>query len=304
MKELLNCFYPEREITVMSTDQHFVTPAVKSMLRRKNRLMRAGRVGEAGALAKRVRAVTTQKNSALLNKYDTRKRCKETWEQVREVTRGRRRHTEPPHGVTAQTLNTHYAAISTDHQYSDTRRKQTASTDEDYIGMLDTLKPIASGQDAIHAWFLRVVAPLTKLFNESITAGIVPQQWKTAVIAPVLKVSAPVREANYRPISITSIMSCLLEHVIVKDFIYPTLQSPPPDLKFDDQFVFRPTGSTTAALITLLSSVTDKMACNDYVRVFALDFTKAFDTVRHSSLMYKFAKIICRMQCITGSKIF
>jgi len=41
----------------------------------------------------------------------------------------------------------------------------------------------------------------------------------------------------------------------------------------------------------LLNSVTDKMAGNDYVRVFALDFTKAFDTVRHSRLMHKFAKI-------------
>lgn len=101
MNELLDRFYPEREITVMSTDQYFVTPAVKSMLRRKNRLMRTGRVEEAGAMAKRVRAVITQKNSALLNNHDTRKRCKETWEQVREVTRGRRRHNETPHGVTA-----------------------------------------------------------------------------------------------------------------------------------------------------------------------------------------------------------
>ena len=33
------------------------------------------------------------------------------------------------------------------------------------------------------------------------------------------------------------------------------------------------------------------MTSNDYVRVFALDFAKVFDTVRHSSLMCKFAKI-------------
>ena len=85
------------------------------MLRRKNRLMRAGRVEEAGAIAKRVRAAIIQKSTIKLNNYDTRKRYKETWEKVREVTRGHRRYTEAPHGVTAQTLNTHYAAISTDH---------------------------------------------------------------------------------------------------------------------------------------------------------------------------------------------
>ena len=77
------------------------------------------------------------------------------------------------------------------------------------------------------------------------------------------KVSNPVHEGDYRPISITSNMSRLIERLIVKHFIYPALQSPPPDLKFDDQFAFRPTGSTTAALITLLNSITDKMSSND-----------------------------------------
>ena len=85
-------------------------------------------------------------------------------------------------------------------------------------------------------------------------------------------------------------MSRVLERQIVRNYIYPVFQSPPVDLKFDDQFAFRPTGSTTAALTTLLDSVTIKLASNDYVRVFAFDFTKAFDTVNHSSLMYRLAK--------------
>ena len=38
-----------------------VTPAVKAMLRRKNRLMHAGHTQEAGAITKRVRAVITQR---------------------------------------------------------------------------------------------------------------------------------------------------------------------------------------------------------------------------------------------------
>jgi len=54
LNALLDQCFPEREITVTSADPHFITPAIKSMLRRKNRLMRAGRTDEAGALAKRV----------------------------------------------------------------------------------------------------------------------------------------------------------------------------------------------------------------------------------------------------------
>jgi len=43
--ELLNRFYPQRTITVTSRDPEFVTGDIKAKLRRKNKLMRSGRVG-------------------------------------------------------------------------------------------------------------------------------------------------------------------------------------------------------------------------------------------------------------------
>jgi hypothetical protein len=49
---LLDTFYPERVITITSWDPAFVTADIKAKLRRKNRLMRAGRVEEADALAR------------------------------------------------------------------------------------------------------------------------------------------------------------------------------------------------------------------------------------------------------------
>ena len=51
MKNLLDRFYLEQQITVSSTDPRFVTPAIKAILRRKNRLMQACRTKEASALA-------------------------------------------------------------------------------------------------------------------------------------------------------------------------------------------------------------------------------------------------------------
>ena len=41
---LLNHFHPECTITVTSRDPAYVTPSLKAMLRRKNRLMRAGKI--------------------------------------------------------------------------------------------------------------------------------------------------------------------------------------------------------------------------------------------------------------------
>jgi Reverse transcriptase (RNA-dependent DNA polymerase) len=56
-----------------------------------------------------------------------------------------------------------------------------------------------------------------------------------------------------------------------------------------DQFAFRPTGSTTAAVIFLLQKVTDILEKWPYVHVIALDFSKAFDSLSHVSLTKKLA---------------
>ena len=89
-------------------------------------------------------------------------------------------------------------------------------------------------------------------------------------------------ESDYRPISITSVLSRILERIVVKDFLYPAPITPPAPLSFSDQYAFRPTGSTTAALIGILHSNTCLLSSNPFVIVFALDLSKAFDTVRHA----------------------
>ena len=61
--------------------------------------------------------------------------------------------------------------------------------------------------------------------------------------------------------------------------------SPPPTLTFSNQFVFYPTGSPTAAIISILNIVTNMLLANPYVIVIALDFSMAFDMVRHSTLL-------------------
>ena len=79
---------------VTTTDPYFVTPVVKVMLRKKNRLMRAGRVEEATAMTKRVRSIINKCNSMHLRRYDTRRNVRETWMKVREVTQGRSNYRE------------------------------------------------------------------------------------------------------------------------------------------------------------------------------------------------------------------
>ena len=58
-------------------------------------------------------------------------------------------------------------------------------------------------------------------------------------------------------------------------------------LTISDQYAFRPTGSKAIALIALHQKTTTYSTVEPYVVLFSLVFTKAFDTVRHSTLVRK-----------------
>ena len=74
--------------------------------------------------------------------------------------------------------------------------------------------------------------PLAHLFSSSLATSIVPRQWKAASVCPVQKVTAPKEHVDFRPISITPVLSRILE----SDYIYRALLSPPPPLTISDQF--------------------------------------------------------------------
>ena len=64
---------------------------------------------------------------------------------------------------------------------------------------------------------------------------------------PVPKLPKPVSLADFRPISVTPILSRLAEKLIVQKWLLPVINHQ----TMNDQFAFRPTGSTRCALIFL-----------------------------------------------------
>ena len=104
-------------------------------------------------------------------------------------------------------------------------------------------------------------------------------------IRPIPKVPTPRHPAEFRPISVTPVLTRILERAVVQRYLYPALLSPTSNLSYFNQFAFRPTGSPTAAIISILDTVTRLLLVNPYVVVISIDFSKAFDTVRHSTLL-------------------
>jgi len=262
--------------------------------------MKQGKLEQANAVATIISKLIIKKNSQQLNNINPND-SKQLWEEVRKITK-KPQSMSVPNGVNANTLNFNYSNISSDANYIAPPRKEMAENKTQYLTpadtfrLLDRLKPTATGPDNMPAWFLKLSAPIiaepiATIYNKSLNEGRVPTQWKMSKVKPIPKTSNPHTVTDYRPISITPILSRLIEKEIVKRTIYPSFQQPPPNLNFDDQYAFKPTGSTTSCIIKLLSTITNLLRDNTYVRVVALDFSKAFDSVKHSELAQKLAAL-------------
>jgi len=303
LNSLLDSVYPIQLVSVSSRDPYYYTPLIKHLLRRKNRLMRAGRVERAGALAVRIgRCIRDAVSGWMVHQTEGAVGTRQLWRQVSIVQgKGRRPPCVVP-GISANDLNEHYARISTDSSYVTPISKDTVNIYEEHLSeqtvfrILSALPNTAAGPDGIPSWFLRLLAPflslpLAHIYNLSLSFSYVPNEWKTASITPVPKTLPPSQPSDYRPISVTSILSRVLEKAVVRKFIYPAIATAGPPLSFSDQHAFRPSGSTTTALISLLSTANDLLIEYPYLHLISLDMSKAFDTVRLCTLMQKFAQM-------------
>ena len=98
--------------------------------------------------------------------------------------------------------------------------------------------------------------------------GVAPSAWRRAAITPVPKCMPINGLSDLRPISVTPILSRMVERLVVKDHIFPAI----PGEQLFDQYGFKRTGSTTAALVDITSTVSIMLEDNKYVRCLLIDF--------------------------------
>ena len=147
----------------------------------------------------------------------------------------------------------------------------------------------APGPDGISVKLLQtareeLLEPLLKLFESSLSSGIVPSTWKHAVVTPIFKKGTKGEAGNYRPVSLTSI-PCKIFESILKDSIMDHLLNN--NLIKSSQHGFMPGRSCSTNLITFLDRVTEIVDRGKAADIFYLDFAKAFDKVPHKKLVYK-----------------
>ena len=126
-------------------------------------------------------------------------------------------------------------------------------TQEEVETLLSSLKVTTStGPDEISSHMLKKTAfsissSLHELFNLSLPTGHFPTDWKTSSIIPVFKSGAKGSVSNYTPISLLSIPSKLLEHIVHNRLQHHLITN---SILSPRQFGFRPGSSTQEALLT------------------------------------------------------
>lgn len=145
----------------------------------------------------------------------------------------------------------------------------------------------ASGPDGISATMLRntatSIAPaLTSLFNQSLSTGIFPKCWKVSNIVPVHKKNSRSSVENYRPISLLSIVSKVLERIVYNRIMKHLVTN---DILKNGQYGFRPRRSTQDALLSATGDWHSLLDGGNSISTIFFDLAKAFDTVPHEGLI-------------------
>ena len=158
---------------------------------------------------------------------------------------------------------------------------------ESIIGNLNSRKTI--GPNSIPTRILKefkniLKIPLTIIINISFQTGIFPEQCKIAHITSIFKKGDTLDSSNYRPVSLLSNISKILEKAM-----YTRLYKFLDKFKrvYKKQFGFRNLHSNNDALVSITEEIKQTLDRDEFACGVFLDFQKAFHTVNHSILIAK-----------------
>ena len=147
----------------------------------------------------------------------------------------------------------------------------------------------ATGLDDISRRFLKeMVEPftpiLTLIFSASLKQGTTTDDWNVANVSPIFKKGDKSQPANYRPVSLTSVCSKVLD-----DIIHSHLMNFFEDNQIlcDQQHGFRKHRSCESQLLTTVQDLASGIDNSQQVDAILLDFSKAFYKVPHRRILIK-----------------
>jgi hypothetical protein len=147
--------------------------------------------------------------------------------------------------------------------------------------------------DGLSLKFIKFIAhdicgPLAHIFNLSLTQGIFPEKLKTSRIVPIFKSGEKNLCDNYRPISLVSSLSKILEKIVATKLTnYLQINN----LLYEHQYGFQKNKSTEHNLLHVINYIGNALNKGNYCIGVFIDLRKAFDVCSHSILLLKLEKL-------------
>ena len=147
----------------------------------------------------------------------------------------------------------------------------------------------AAGPDELPSRVLQecaseITPAVTAIFQKSVDSGELPEDWRDANVAPVYKKGDGHTPENYRPVSLTCVLSKRLEHIICHHMLNHLDKH---QVLTSLNHGFRSGYSCETQLVVTAHDLLNFYDQNRQVDVVILDFSKAFDTVPHRKLLHK-----------------
>jgi signal recognition particle subunit SEC65 len=133
-----------------------------------------------------------------------------------------------------------------------------------------------------------IALPLSHIFNLSLNSGKFPTPLKQCRVIPIFKSGDSEECDNYRPISLLSSISKVLEKIVAEKLTHHLIEN---DLLYLHQYGFLPNRSTEQNLIQIVNYISNAINSNMYCVGIFLDLKKAFDVCSHEILLKKLIKM-------------
>ena len=131
---------------------------------------------------------------------------------------------------------------------------------------------------------------IQNIINTSLSSGLVPDIFKTAIVKPLLKKPSldPNNLKNYRPVSNLPFLSKILEKVVLSQlFSYLNEHN----LISPSQSAYRPFHSTESALLKVSNDILNSLDSSEVSVLTLLDLSAAFDTIDHQILLSRLSSL-------------
>jgi hypothetical protein len=190
-------------------------------------------------------------------------------------------------------LNDDDAVLPDFHDRCENILSQVIVTEQEVIDMLCTLNANkAVSPDIISNRMLvsvkkEISKPLCSLFNKSLREKVFPSDWKIVHVIPLFKNGDKSLPSNYRPMSLLSCVSKVLEKNIFKHVFNHLLGN---KLLYKFQSGFIPGHSTSHQRIELYHRILLALETKQVTSVTFADISKAFDIVWVKALLHKLGK--------------